>query len=785
MLVNINEGVGGGDSAPGHANNNNNNNKAAFLRGDKSSVSVRLRTKKTEISNPGNGKKRNRHSGDFSFFSSSKTPEQQQQQSVSPTRGANKGVEAKKGGDWAYITFPNGVPTVQDIKTNVGPVSQREPVPLRPPPLPATAAMLMPGSRASVHLSQGLNGKRVNSDFSVSQFGSVSLDNGSPDVKQRRAVGGVVMRQKPPQQQQQLQQQQSQQPAYRNSCYIEHGPKHVTQVTVTASPQESPNVKRPLSTAAANVLFRRKNQGSNGAVPQVAHSGGVAKRCSGEFDFVRHNRRSSLVLLDAPESLHSDVVRVQVRDRSQDPDLVVNRIPDPSPDQDVPARLPGLGRRAITQINIRHNKKNSYNAAMCKSQENLVKAGVMNQTDDDDLDDSDLCQEDSGDLSLEKRNTSTIKKGLLWQQRDKFFSQWKERYFILTSDYLQCFKKGTSRITEMGEFIYKIKLCELEDVELLDRRGYLVLCFTLQKEGKVYLRRTEGIRDWYNLLKECVEDSKKRRNDRSSKSFWSTKQLTDSSSIEKWLQARKKIGLQYAYLSSDPKGKSDDTSIDTQQVSPLSDGALTKASRSEITLDELSDLYRCEEEEERIKSQVQNSIPVTTSNGNGPSQVVQLRISASRDDLSFKQPNNIINRQTKKINRLSLMSDLELPDLGGSHDLLGIDLEKGIYISGKQRLHIDNDSNDSGNNSMNTNGSVASSNSSHSNHSNPREPRERLETHLESDQPDDQEEIQSRDESRLKGGRRRSRDESGRKYFGGNRRPSSHVMPNGLQVTHV
>ena len=51
------------------------------------------------------------------------------------------------------------------------------------------------------------------------------------------------------------------------------------------------------------------------------------------------------------------------------------------------------------------------------------------------------------------------------------------------------------------------------------------------------------------------------------------------------------------------------------------------------------------------------------------------------------------------------MSDLELPDLG--HDLIGIDLEKGIYLSGKQRgiLNIDNESNDSGNNSMNTNGS--------------------------------------------------------------------------------
>jgi len=46
----------------------------------------------------------------------------------------------------------------------------------------------------------------------------------------------------------------------------------------------------------------------------------------------------------------------------------------------------------------------------------------------------------------------------------------------------------------------------------------------------------------YFCFQESMEDSKKRWNDRTSKNFWSAKQLTDSSSIEKWLQARKKIG---------------------------------------------------------------------------------------------------------------------------------------------------------------------------------------------------------------------------------------------------
>ena len=60
--------------------------------------------------------------------------------------------------------------------------------------------------------------------------------------------------------------------------------------------------------------------------------------------------------------------------------------------------------------------------------------------------------------------------GVLWQQRDKVFSRWKERYFVLTSDYLQCFKKSSpsvmhSAASEMGRFIFKLKLTEVSTQE--------------------------------------------------------------------------------------------------------------------------------------------------------------------------------------------------------------------------------------------------------------------------------------------------------------------------------
>ena len=64
-------------------------------------------------------------------------------------------------------------------------------------------------------------------------------------------------------------------------------------------------------------------------------------------------------------------------------------------------------------------------------------------------------------LNSADHSNSQLKKGILWQQRDKIFARWKERFFVLTKDYLQCFKKGTSRITEMGGFIYGIRLSEV------------------------------------------------------------------------------------------------------------------------------------------------------------------------------------------------------------------------------------------------------------------------------------------------------------------------------------
>ena len=66
-------------------------------------------------------------------------------------------------------------------------------------------------------------------------------------------------------------------------------------------------------------------------------------------------------------------------------------------------------------------------------------------------------------MPLPTTSETTVRKGVLWQQRDKVFSRWKERFFILTPDYLQGFKKSSNAMTEMGRFIFRLKLTEVSN----------------------------------------------------------------------------------------------------------------------------------------------------------------------------------------------------------------------------------------------------------------------------------------------------------------------------------
>ncbi|KAF2344830.1 PH domain-like, partial [Trinorchestia longiramus] len=82
----------------------------------------------------------------------------------------------------------------------------------------------------------------------------------------------------------------------------------------------------------------------------------------------------------------------------------------------------------------------------------------------------------------------TLQKGVLQQARDRLFSRWKERYFVLTRDYLACFRRGSTKYSEMGSFIFKVNLANVEGVWWEERRGGAVIAVQLPREGRVLLR---------------------------------------------------------------------------------------------------------------------------------------------------------------------------------------------------------------------------------------------------------------------------------------------------------
>ena len=51
-------------------------------------------------------------------------------------------------------------------------------------------------------------------------------------------------------------------------------------------------------------------------------------------------------------------------------------------------------------------------------------------------------------------------------------------------------------------FHQRIFFWQILEVQLLDKRGYLTICLSLAaKDGKLFLRKPEGIREWYHALK--------------------------------------------------------------------------------------------------------------------------------------------------------------------------------------------------------------------------------------------------------------------------------------------
>ena len=80
----------------------------------------------------------------------------------------------------------------------------------------------------------------------------------------------------------------------------------------------------------------------------------------------------------------------------------------------------------------------------------------------------------------------------------------------------------------------------MEEVSLLTKKGYLTISLTNNKDGRILLRRHEGIREWFNTLKSKVLESK-------AKQVHFQQDLKSSNlNVEAWLLARKSLaGSEY------------------------------------------------------------------------------------------------------------------------------------------------------------------------------------------------------------------------------------------------
>jgi len=194
-----------------------------------------------------------------------------------------------------------------------------------------------------------------------------------------------------------------------------------------------------------------------------------------------------------------------------------------------------LGARAVTELDFSRSRPV---VSQCPAQSSVIKTPSL----------SDSSEQGASVLG----HDTCLRKGVMWVQQEKLFSRWKERFIILTSSYLHIFKKSTSRLSDMGTFVNKIRLSEIESLKLEERKGYLTLVLVTSRDSRLLLRKTEGIKDWQRSIdQQLVKERQKQREMQSTSEFWSRRQFSDcqTSAASQWLLVRDNIGHKYGYLS--------------------------------------------------------------------------------------------------------------------------------------------------------------------------------------------------------------------------------------------
>ena len=70
-------------------------------------------------------------------------------------------------------------------------------------------------------------------------------------------------------------------------------------------------------------------------------------------------------------------------------------------------------------------------------------------------------------------------------------------------------------------------------MSLVDRRGYLVVVLAMDKVDSLVVRRSEDLRDWYNIMQRRVKETKSTEM-KSTKEFWKKNPLEKNQEWRAW-----------------------------------------------------------------------------------------------------------------------------------------------------------------------------------------------------------------------------------------------------------
>jgi len=108
---------------------------------------------------------------------------------------------------------------------------------------------------------------------------------------------------------------------------------------------------------------------------------------------------------------------------------------------------------------------------------------------------------------------SKTRRGILWQQSGNIFSSWQERFFVLTESSLYSYSRqcpSRNNLANIKKFITKVKLSEIIDMNLVEKRDQLVMEIVTMS-GRTYLRKPEGVKEWFEHILENREHIQKAR----------------------------------------------------------------------------------------------------------------------------------------------------------------------------------------------------------------------------------------------------------------------------------